>query len=303
MKKIKFITGIFLILTSFSFNSCENEPIDSAIDLDDFGGSNNGPTVFKADFSGDTWTGTSAQAVISGDYITIGAARADGSAFSILLEGSATGTYQTNLNPIAYTPVGSDFGYWSINLANESENTGSITITNINTVNKKISGTFIFKGYWSDGSNTSIIPVEFTNGVFTNVPYTTTGPISNDSFYAKVDGVEFAEEQITGSHLTNVSGMPDQVSVVGSKSNGDTVGLNVVDALPVGTYQFTGPLGNEANGSCVIGGVLYNAESGSITITSKTATRIVGTFNMIVRNFTTSAIKTVTQGSFDVSYN
>lgn len=36
MKNIKLVAGIFLILTAFTFTSCETEPIDSAINLDDF---------------------------------------------------------------------------------------------------------------------------------------------------------------------------------------------------------------------------------------------------------------------------
>ena len=36
MKNIKLVASIFLILTAFTFTSCETEPIDSAIDLDDF---------------------------------------------------------------------------------------------------------------------------------------------------------------------------------------------------------------------------------------------------------------------------
>jgi hypothetical protein len=36
MKNIKFLTGLFLIFTAIAFNSCETEPIDSNIDLDDF---------------------------------------------------------------------------------------------------------------------------------------------------------------------------------------------------------------------------------------------------------------------------
>lgn len=171
MKNIKIIVSIFLILTSFTFTSCENEPVDGAINLDDFNTPPVEAMVFKADFSGDTWTGTEALAVMSTSSISIGATRADGSTFSILVGGTTTGTYQANANIIAYTPSGSTFGYWSINLTDTTENTGSITITNIDTVNKKISGTFSYKGYWSDGSTTSILPVQFTNGVFTSIPY------------------------------------------------------------------------------------------------------------------------------------
>jgi hypothetical protein len=304
MNKIKLLAGVFLVLTSFSFISCENEPIDSAINLDDFGGGGaGGPMVFKADFGGNTWNATAAEAVFSSNFISIGATRADGSTFSILIGGLTAGTYPANSNIIAYTPSASDFGYWSVNLANESELTGSIVITNINTVNKTISGTFSYKGYWSDATNTSILPVDFTNGVFTNVPYSSGNPVANDTFFAKIDGAEFVEEQIDGALLTNVSGMPDQISVVGSKNNGDRVSLNIVRSLAVGTYQFTGPLGENVNGSCLLNNMLYNADSGSITIISKSDTRIKGTFNMVVKNFTTSATKTVTEGTFDVEYN
>ncbi len=44
MKNIKFLAGIFLILTAFTFTSCENEPIDPAINLDTC----NAPTSFQA---------------------------------------------------------------------------------------------------------------------------------------------------------------------------------------------------------------------------------------------------------------
>lgn len=171
MNKIKLLAGIFLLLTSFTFTSCENEPIDSAINLDDFNNPPTGSVVFKTDFSGNTWNATEAQAVVSGSSISIGATRADGSTFSILVDGNAVGVYPANTNIIAYTPSGSSFGYWSVNQANTTENTGSITITTIDTVNNKISGTFEYKGYWSDGTTTSIIPVQFTNGVFTNIPF------------------------------------------------------------------------------------------------------------------------------------
>ena len=173
MKSIKLIAIILLTLTAFTFTSCENEPVDSAINLADF----NPPPVpvdamtFKTDFSGDTWTATQAQAIVSSSSISISATRADGSTFSISVAGTAIGTYPADANIIAYTPSGSTYGYWSINSTNPSENTGSITITNIDTVNHKISGTFNYKGYWSDGSTTSIIPVQFTNGIFTSIPY------------------------------------------------------------------------------------------------------------------------------------
>ncbi|WP_295334741.1 DUF6252 family protein [Flavobacterium sp.] len=307
MKNIKFLTGIFFILAAFTFTSCDNEPIDPALDLDNFGGggNNGGPIVFKADFSGSTWNASAAQANISNGLITIiGTRGTSGEAFAFQILGTTTGTYPANENILAYTPANSEYGYWSLDINNGSTDTGSITITEINTQNNTISGTFNFTGYWSDTTVTNILPTVFNNGVFENIPFTTDGPApSGDTFYAKVDGVEFVEDQIDGALITQVTGMPNQISVVGSKDNGDTVGLNIVSSLSVGTYQITGPFGEQVNGSSVINDVLYTAQSGSVTITTKTATRISGTFSMVVQNFTTSETKTISQGSFDVEYN
>ena len=78
MKNIKILAGILLILTAFT--SCDIEPIDSAINLDDFGNPTTGPMVFKADFSGETWNATTAEAIISGNSIYIGATKEIGRA-------------------------------------------------------------------------------------------------------------------------------------------------------------------------------------------------------------------------------
>jgi hypothetical protein len=304
MKNIKFLAGLFLLITAFS--SCEVEPIDSEIDLDDFNNPATGPAVFKADFSGSTWTAAVAQANITTDGIQIIGSKANGENFAFFVDATTTGTYPANQNFLTFTPAGSTYGYWSLNLANATENTGSITISNINTVAKTISGTFSFKGYWTDATTTSIIPVQFTDGVFTNVPYTTdnTPVTGDDTFFAKVDGVEFAENQIDVALIEDATPMPipDQISIVGSKTNDDTVSINVNRNLGVGTYAITGVLSDTdvVRGGSVMNDVLYNAESGSITIISKTATRISGTFSMVVKNFTTSATKTISEGAFDV---
>ncbi|MGV3696348.1 DUF6252 family protein [Flavobacterium sp.] len=305
MNKIKSITGIFLFLATFMLTSCDIEPIDPALNPDDFQNPGGGPAVFKADFSGETWNGTMSQALISENFISIGATRADGSTFSILLNATGPGTFPANNNIVAYTPAGSDFGYWSLNTQNESEDTGSITVTSINTTAKTISGTFTFKGYWSDESNTSIIPVQFTNGVFTNIPYTTNvPPVGTDSFFAKVDGVDFVEDQIDVALIEDATDppLPNQISVSGSKNNDDSVGINVQEQLGVGTYPITGMMADTdvVFGLVVINNVLYTSESGSITIVSKTGTRMSGTFNMVCRNFTTNTTKTITNGTFDV---
>lgn len=48
MKNIRFLAILFLIFTTITFSSCENEPIDPAIDLDDFNEQCDVPTSFQA---------------------------------------------------------------------------------------------------------------------------------------------------------------------------------------------------------------------------------------------------------------
>ena len=43
MKNIKFLAGLFLIFTAFTFTSCDNEPIDPEIDLGPGNGGGNRP--------------------------------------------------------------------------------------------------------------------------------------------------------------------------------------------------------------------------------------------------------------------
>lgn len=302
MKNIKIASLILVFFSTFSFISCTNEPIDSAIDLTNPGGGTVGTEAdFKADFSGQTWTASSAQAQISGNSIQIAGLKSDGSAFGFIIDGSTAGTYAANANLLAYNPAGSQYGYASLNFENPTENTGSIIITNIDTVNKKISGTFTFKGYWTNTAETGVLPINFSNGIFTNVPYTASGAVTptTDSFFAKVDGTEFVENNIDVAEVI-ASGFPDSYSIVGSKTNGDNIGLRFAKTLGVGTYQFEGPFNQDLASTCLFSSMLYTSDTGSLTITSKTATRIAGTFTIAVSNFSTSQTKAITQGTFDV---
>jgi hypothetical protein len=299
MKNIKSLIGILFILTAFTFTSCDNEPIDPAIDLDEFGGggNNGGPVVFKADFSGNTWNTTAAQAVVSGNFITISAVKPNGEGFGFLIEATAPGTYPANTNLLAFTPAGSEFGYWSTNFDNPEENTGSITITSINTTNNTISGTFNFKGYWSDTSVTSILPVQFTNGEFQNVPFITQNQ-TGDTFFAKVNGTEFADVDIL-TITTDINGQ-EFISVGAQDSNLNSMTVSVRSSLAPGTYNITGNTAtDDAQAIYDFDDVDYNAVSGSVTIISKTATRIKGTFSFVTNGATPF---TVSEGAFDVEY-
>lgn len=297
MKNIKFLAGIFLIVTAFTFTSCDNEPIDPEINLDDFGGGSNGPAVFKADFGGATWVANGATAELSQNFVQIAGFKANGDAFLFLVEANGVGTYPANTNILAYTPAGSEYGYWSANPNDDTENTGSITITEINTTNQTISGTFNFKGYWSDTTSTGIIPVQFSNGVFTNIPYISQEQ-TGDTFNAIINGIQFNDVDIFALEI-GINGQ-DYISIAGQDTNLNSVTVSVRNNLGTGTYSITGNTATDVVQAIYsLDDVNYNAVSGSVTITSKTATRIKGTFNFVTNGATPF---TFTQGAFDVEY-
>lgn len=286
------------MLTSFTFTSCDVEPIDGGINLDDFGNPTGGPMLFKADFSGSTWNATQAQAVVSTNFISIAATKADGSTFAILVNANGPGTYPANANIVTYTAAGSEFGYWSFNQENVTEDTGSVTISSVDTVNHTVSGTFHFRGYWSDMTNTNILAVDFTNGVFTNIPYipnTATG----DTFFAKVDGTEFVDTLVTGAEVGSDPDVWLNVDAVDASLNNITVAFK--KSMGTGTYVITG--GTTDNASCsfsTASGIDYDGTSGTLIITSLTADRVKGTFSFVGSDGTVS--KTISEGSFDVGY-
>jgi hypothetical protein len=297
MKNLKIISSFLLLWTAIIFTSCDNEPIDPAINPTDFVGGNLGPALFKADFSGATWNATVSQAIISGNLMQIVGAKANGESFAFLIDGATLGTYPANVNILAFTPAGSEFGYWSTNINNATENTGSITISNINTTNKTISGTFSFKGYWSDNDVTAILPVQFTNGVFTNVPYISQQE-TNDTFFAKVNGSEFVDEDILVTEIT--AGTQQFISVAAQNAALNSMTVSVKSSLAAGTYTITGNSATDVvQASYNINNTSYNAVSGTVKIISKTATRIKGTFSVVTGGATPF---TITEGAFDVAY-
>lgn len=292
MKKFRSIIRLVFLSVSVLFASCVYEPLDGAIDLDN-GNIPVNSGVFKADFNGGTWTAAQAQASISGNFIEIAAIKTNGEGFGFLIEAPGVGTYPANINLLSFTPAGTDYGYWSVNDTNPDENTGSITISNINTTKKTISGTFSFKGYWSGDVDVSKLPMQFTNGIFKDVPYITQEQTS-DSFFAKVGGVEFKDVDI----MTMVigSGASEFISVGAQDEDLNDMTVSVKSNVTPGTYAITGNLTTD-----VIQAFYKDdkAVSGSVTITSKTSDRIKGTFKFNTNGTTPF---TITEGAFDVEY-
>ncbi len=294
---MKYLSSLLIVFSLVLFTSCDDEPVDDVL-LQALNNQNNQPgdAVFKADFSGETWVADNVAAQVGGDLIRIVANKSNGQNFAFILDGVSLGTYPAKDNLVTFTPAGSTFGYWGVNPDNDAENTGSVTITSINTANHTLSGFFSFKGYWSDTDVTNILPIVFSNGIFTDVPYTDVSATA-DTFYAKVDGTEFVDDEILTLEIT--AGSDTLIAIGASNAADDSITIAVNSTYGTGTYPINPANVNQTQARYVVGGVTKQAQSGSITITEKTATRIKGTFSFVTNGSPTA---NVTQGQFDVEY-
>lgn len=299
---MKFLSVILILFSAFNLTSCsEVEPIDPAIIINPNPNPNPIPTagLFKVDFDGQTFSASTTLVYLSGGSIIINATRPQGDSFGVILSGTITGTYPANDNLIAYSPAGSEYAYTGNHPTDETLNTGSMIVTSINTINKTISGTFQFTGYWSN-YDVTLAPKVFTNGVFTNLPYVTQNP-TGDTFFAKVNGVEFVDTDILTVE-TDFGGQQN-ISIGASNSIDDSLTVTVRSNLGTGTYDITGNVATDlvqikyVPASSTFGAI---ATTGSVTITQKTATRIKGTFIGLVTIDTVPY--EITAGTFDVEY-
>ena len=161
--RITYYLTLIATVTLFSCNNDDNSSVDS----------NNAflPVSFIVGFSGQTLSANNVSAVISNGEISINAIKgANNESFSFAIAGNSVGTYPTNKSVILYTTGENQPIYSSVNPADALTNTGQIIITSINTVNKRISGSFAYTGYYNEALIT--YTKEFTNGTFKNVPYT-----------------------------------------------------------------------------------------------------------------------------------
>jgi len=250
---------------------------------------------FKVTFDGQQYNGTQNLATVGNGLITVNGFRGTrGEYISIVIDAITEGTY-TDDAAFAYSPDGDeDNVYSSLTI----ENAGTVTITEIDRVNHTISGTFSFRGV-----NQASVTKEFTAGEFNDIPYTenNTTP-TDDIFSATVDGANFTYASTDLVVTTATVGSNEYLSLQGINAAHE-IRLNIDLSLAVGNHAFSNTTGaitrayytNAADEE-------FLAASGTLNITSKTSTRIAGTFNYTVTD-NAGATHTVSAGAFDVEYD
>lgn len=250
---------------------------------------------FKVTFDGQQYNGTQNLATVGNGLITVNGFRGiSGEYVSIVIDGITEGTY-TDDAVFAYSPDNDDDNVYSSLLL---ENAGSVTITEIDRVNHTISGTFRFRAV-----NQANVSKEFTAGEFNDIPYTdnTTTP-TDDIFSATVDGTNFSYANTDLVVTTATVGSNEYVSLQGINA-AHQIRLNIDLSLAIGNHAFSNATGSPARAYYKnAADEEFVAVSGTLNITSKTATRIAGTFNYTVTD-NAGATHTVSAGAFDVEYD
>lgn len=317
MKKLKFLTSL-AFFAAVLFTSCGDvEPVDPAVLGAGGGGTGGGGTsttgVFRANFDGQTFTASTTQAIVNDEYIAITGMKSSGEMFQITVPEGGEGTYTWSSFPsgtsgfaLAYMPGSGSVPYLGAR-DNEGDfasfanyvDTAELVISDINTSNHTISGTFKFTGVRFTSSGTAVETKVFTNGSFSlSYAADVVAPTGN-TFFAKLNGATYTATNITGFAMSN------KISVIGRRGSVENISLSLPSNITPGTYELSSfgdyvglyILNSTPEGS-------YGTDEGTVTIQShNTSTkRIKGTFSFTADSFFSPNVYEITDGSFEVTY-
>ena len=326
MKILKYASRTISLLLFFIHFSCVNEPLEGDFPQDD-GVLNIEEGEFRANVGiGDFSTGLAAGVLSNTDLLTItGTVLDTGESIVLTIENPGVGTF----NITAGLGTQNSGVYIQTNPENPfvSDGTfgvfGQLNITEFDTQNATVSGTFSFTGVRvvldvdgnpvldSNGQPT-LETEEITNGIFNKIPYTTEdqgggGTPITDEFFAKVDGVNFDTESVTTS-LNTVAGV-SVVKIVAVNELGEIIRIDIPEDLGIGTFAME----SLSDGTKLIG--LFNPATVGENLTSNPGTINITRFNVFTGiieatfEFTATdplgqdpSIAEITEGSFKVDY-
>jgi hypothetical protein len=291
---INFTNGIFNNIT-FESNIIPPPPSDQ---------------VFTCNFDGQTFIADLFECYIVDNKLIMNAKKSStNDVFSIYFDNFNNVPTSINLNilvtntsdPFAlinYTPNASnDFGYISSHPTDPDVVTGQLNITNIDLINKKISGTFNYTGYWSDEDN-PLAPKQFSNGVFNDIVFSEELPVDH-IFNCKINNT-FYDDFLVGVGVVEI-GNQSYISISAIKSF-NRFDIQINNNLDVGTYQinYTGTAVKGIFSVTNINYMLPIINTGTLTITEKTADRIKGNFSFNTPQNDQGGPYNITEGIFDV---
>lgn len=320
---LKWILALSILI---NFTACDNEPLEGEFPQDgdfinvDEGGfrADVGINSFTADVATGIYTNTN-KLSITGTIVETG------ESIVLVIENPGVGTFNLTAglgtdNSGSYFVMDSEIPYISSGLFGAS---GQMNITEFDTQNFKVTGTFSFTGVRiavdADGNpildsngELTIETEEITNGEFNRIPFTIEdegggGNEINDVFFAKVDGVDFNPESVTTT-LNEVAGVP-VVKIVAVTAEGEIMRIDIPEDLGLGTFEME----SLSDGTKLIS--LYNPATIGENLTSNPGTITITKFNtftgIIEATFSFTAtdplgidptVAEITEGNFEVDY-
>lgn len=305
----KKIGYIFSLILTVLFFSCQQE-----IDPNTGGGGNTGSTGdFRAKIDGVQWVAnkTTGATRMSG-FINITGVGTDKQLITMTLTDSGVHHYILNdasFNAGAYqdSSLPNVIAFTSNASGDTALAGGYVDITSIDTARKKISGSFRFKVLRAMDN----LKRNITEGVFTNISYTTTmAPTpTTDTFHVKINGTLYTPPVVVGVANPALPPLPATLAINGTDQTGSkTVGLILPADIAPGTYTL------DFFGGTYIGA--YNPDldpnhsqastTGTLTILSHNTTtkRIRGTFSFHAEAILNPLLNSeLTEGYFSVVHN
>ncbi len=292
MKKMYFIKGVLLAFLAFQFFSCDNEPLTGEFIQNEENEAEVGQFIAKV--AGEDYVASSATATLtSTNEMVITGLKPGGEKIVLSIKDAAVGNF--NLTTGGNTENAGSYFDGSANVlpyisAGTLGGSGLLNITELNTTDQTVTGTFSFTGVRTkvdgdgnpilDGNGDPILEdIEITNGAFNAIEYVIDdtgggggGNNPNNEFFAKVDGIDFIADTI--SVTEPMIGNVHMIKIEAESSTNELIRIDVPRSLGVGTFDMV----NISDGTKLI--ALYNAGNGTENLTSNPGSITITEFDL-----------------------
>ncbi len=286
--KMKIFLSIALI--AFVMIGCSKDDDDN----NDDNNNNNPPASgLTAKIDGTAWTSSMNTVTIKDGMTTISGFTAKSTILTINIVSESTGTYQLD-NTSAHTAMLVD-DTGNYNSVSDSLAGGEVIISDINTADSTISGTYHFDLYdFFSGEKKSV-----TEGSFTKLKFTGDnggGGAGDGTMQLDVDGNTWTPDVVTAASALGL------IALSGEKSDSEqTISFLLPNDITTGTYDLA--TGEITAIYIAENELAYFASTGTFEVTTHNTTtnKFEGTFNFEGSDFGTGTVS-ITNGSFDVTY-